>query len=126
MAEIWPGLTKIAIDHAVAEPAAAAGEVAVVPAGFDWEDIGDFAALADLVPEDGSGLKVLGDPATVLAQGSTGLVVPQGGRTIAVLGLDDVVVVDTGDALLVTTSAHAQDVKSLVEALKASGRTDLV
>jgi len=126
MSEVWPGLTKIAIDHAVAEPAAAAGKVAVVPAGFGWEDIGDFAALADLVPDAGDGLKVLGDPAVVLSRGSSGLVVPHGGRTVAVLGLDDVVVVDTGDALLVTTTAHAQDVKSLVEALKASGRSDLV
>ncbi|HEX7715724.1 MAG TPA: sugar phosphate nucleotidyltransferase [Marmoricola sp.] len=121
--EIWPGLTKIAIDHAVAEPAAAAGRVAVVPATFDWEDIGDFAALSDLVP--GEGLKVLGDGGRVLALGSTGLVVPEGGRTVAVLGLEDVVVVDTGDAVLVTTRAHAQDVKSVVEALKASGRGDL-
>jgi mannose-1-phosphate guanylyltransferase len=53
------------------------------------------------------------------------LVVPHGGRTVAVLGLSDVVVVDTGDALLVTTTAHAQDVKSLVETLKATGRADL-
>jgi len=121
--EIWPGLTKIAIDHAVAEPAAAAGRVAVVPAGFGWEDIGDFAALGDLVP--GGGVKVLGDADRVVALGSSGLVVPEGGRTVAVLGLDDVVVVDTGDAVLVTTSAHAQDVKSIVEALKASGRGDL-
>jgi mannose-1-phosphate guanylyltransferase len=121
--EIWPGLTRIAIDHAVAEPAAAAGRVAVVPAGFAWEDIGDFAALAELVP--GNGVKVLGDADRVVALGSSGLVVPDGGRTVAVLGLEDVVVVDTGDAVLVTTSAHAQDVKSIVEALKASGRGDL-
>jgi mannose-1-phosphate guanylyltransferase len=123
--EIWPGLTKIAIDHAVAEPAAAAGKVAVVPGGFGWEDIGDFAALADLLPESGPGLKVLGDSDVVLATGSTGLVVPGSGRTVAVLGLDDVVVVDTGDALLVTSTAHAQDVKSIVEALKSSGRSAL-
>ncbi|RNM13580.1 mannose-1-phosphate guanylyltransferase [Nocardioides pocheonensis] len=123
--EIWPGLTKIAIDHAVAEPAAAAGKVAVVPGGFGWEDIGDFAALADLLPDAAPGLKVLGDADVVLASGSTGLVVPGSGRTVAVLGLDDVVVVDTGDALLVTTTAHAQDVKSIVEALKSSGRSAL-
>jgi mannose-1-phosphate guanylyltransferase len=121
---VWPGLTKIAIDHAVAEPAAAAGRVAVVPATFGWEDIGDFAALADLV--EGDGTKVLGDAGRVLAIDSTGLVVPEGGRTIAVLGIEDVVVVDTGDALLVTTRAHAQDVKSVVETLKQSGRGDLV
>ncbi|HEY0903869.1 MAG TPA: mannose-1-phosphate guanylyltransferase [Marmoricola sp.] len=122
--EIWPGLTKIAIDHAVAEPAAAAGRVAVVPATFGWEDIGDFAALGDLLPE-ADGVRVLGNADAVLALGSNGLVVPTGGRTVAVLGLDDVVVVDTDDAVLVTTRAHAQDVKAVVAALKASGRDDL-
>ena len=44
--ERWPGLTRIAIDHAVAEPAAAAGRVAMVPGPFGWEDLGDFASLA--------------------------------------------------------------------------------
>lgn len=122
--EIWPGLTKIAIDHAVAEPAAAAGRVAVVPATFGWKDIGDFAALGDLLPE-ADGVRVLGNADAVLALGSNGLVVPTGGRTVAVLGLDDVVVVDTDDAVLVTTRAHAQDVKAVVAALKASGRDDL-
>jgi mannose-1-phosphate guanylyltransferase len=122
--ELWPGLTKIAIDHAVAEPAAAAGKVAVVPGGFGWEDVGDFAALADLLPAT-DGVQVLGRRDDVLALDSTGLVVAGSGRTVAVLGLDDVVVVDTGDAVLVTTKAHAQDVKVLVEALKGSGRSDL-
>ncbi len=121
---VWPDLTKIAIDHAVAEPAAAAGRVAVVPGTFRWEDIGDFAALADLVPGDTT--KVLGDADRVLAIDSTGLVVPESGRTVTVLGLDDVVVVDTGDALLVTTRAHAQDVKSVVESLRRAGRSDLL
>ena len=125
--ELWPGLTKIAIDHAIAEPAAAAGQVAVVPGSFGWEDIGDFEALDGLLtsvsPE--AGVRVLGDAGQVIAQDSTGLVVAGTGRTIAVLGLDDVVIVDTGDALLVTTTAHAQQVKSVVEALKASGRSSL-
>jgi mannose-1-phosphate guanylyltransferase len=123
--EIWPGLTKIAIDHAVAEPAAAAGRVAVVPGSFGWEDIGDFEALSDLLAAGGDGMKVLGDAGQVLSVDSTGLVVAGTGRTIAVLGLDDVVVVDTGDALLVTSTAHAQDVKAVVQALKDSGRADL-
>ena len=123
--ELWPDLTKIAIDHAVAEPAAAAGRVAVVPGSFGWEDIGDFEALADLLEAGGDGIKVLGDPERVLARDSTGLVVAGTERTIAVLGLADVVVVDTGDALLVTTTEHAQDVKAVVQALKDSGRGDL-
>ncbi|NTV09588.1 MAG: mannose-1-phosphate guanylyltransferase [Zoogloea sp.] len=50
LADLWPTLTKIAIDHAVAEPAAAEGKVAVVPATFTWDDVGDFASLGDLLP----------------------------------------------------------------------------
>ena len=53
--DVWPGLTRIAIDHAVAEPAADAGRVVVVPAPFEWDDVGDFASLATLLPASGSG-----------------------------------------------------------------------
>ena len=56
---------------------------------------------------------------------STGLVVPASGRLVAVIGIDDVVVVDTPDALLVTTRDRAQQVKSVVDRLKSSGRSDL-
>ncbi len=68
---------------------------------------------------------MLGDQALVRAVDTSGLVVPGSGRVVAVVGLDDIVVVDTPDALLVTTRARAQDVKQVVEALKAEGRTDL-
>jgi len=127
LAELWPGLTKVAIDHAVAEPAAARGRVAVVPGGFTWDDVGDFAALGSLLSNSPAvpGLKILGEVDLVLARETTGLVIPGSGRTIAVLGLDDIVVVDTPDALLVTTRAHAQDVKVLADLLKATGRADL-
>ena len=47
--EVWPTLPKIAIDHAVAEPAAAEGRVARVPGEFDWDDIGDFRSLSDVL-----------------------------------------------------------------------------
>jgi mannose-1-phosphate guanylyltransferase len=123
--EVWPTLEKIAIDYAVAEPAAAAGRVAVVPASFGWDDVGDFAALATLLPADAE-VRVLGDGAHVLSRESSGVAVPGHGRLLAVLGLDDVVVVDTPDAVLVTTRARAQDVKSVVEALRALGRSDLL
>ena len=123
LAELWPRLTRIALDHAVAEPAAAAGKVAVVPADLGWDDVGDFDSLATVLPEDGP-VTVLGDAGAVVAQDASGLVVTAD-RTIAVVGLDDVVVVDTGDALLVTTRAHAQSVKSVVAALKERGRADL-
>lgn len=122
--ERWEGLTKIAIDHAIAEPAADIGRVAVVPGAFTWNDVGDFATLRDLLP-GADGLAVLGDPADVVALDSTGLVAARGGRTVAVVGLTDVVVVDTGDAVLVTSTEHAQDVKKVVEALRSAGRTNL-
>lgn len=122
---VWPTLEKVAVDYAVAEPAAAAGRVAVVPAAFGWDDVGDFAALAALLP-DGAGVRVLGDACDVLGRDASGVAVPGSGRLLAVLGLDDVVVVDTPDAVLVTTRARAQDVKAVVDALRAAGRTDLL
>lgn len=123
--EVWPTLPRIALDHAVAEPAAARGRVAVVPGEFGWDDVGDFASLRDILGA-GAGLRVLGDPSLVVALDSGGLVVPASGRTVALVGLDDVVVVDTPDALLVTTRDHAQGVKDVVAALREQGRTDLV
>ena len=127
LAELWPGLTKVAIDHAVAEPAAATGRVAVVPGGFTWDDVGDLDSLASLLADNPTtpGLRILGDVDLVLARDTTGLVVPGSGRTVAVLGLEDIVVVDTPDALLVTTRARAQEVKDLVDLLKSSGRAGL-
>jgi mannose-1-phosphate guanylyltransferase len=121
----WPGLTRIAIDHAVAEPAAAAGRVAVVPGPFGWEDIGDFASLAALTSPNVKGVRILGDESLVVTSDASGLVVPAAGRTVAVVGLDDIVVVDTGDALLVTSYQRAQDVKAVVDELRRLGRTDL-
>ncbi|HEY5247675.1 MAG TPA: mannose-1-phosphate guanylyltransferase, partial [Dermatophilaceae bacterium] len=101
--------------------------VAVVPGRFTWDDVGDFASLGSLLSDVAAvpGLKVLGEADLVVAKDATGVVVPVSGRTVAVLGLDDIVVVDTPDAVLVTTRARAQDVKALVELLKVNGRTDL-
>ena len=127
LADAWTSLPKIALDHAVAEPAAAAGKVVVVPASIGWDDIGDFDSLATLLEDERSAATttVLGDAGLVRAISATGLVVPAGGKMIAVIGLDDVVVIDTPDALLVTTRARAQDVKQIVADLKETGHVDL-
>lgn len=101
-AEVWPGLTKIAIDHAIAEPVAAAGGVAVVPGTFGWDDVGDWHSLAELLPGETS---ILGNPDQVLTVDATGMLVPGTDRLLAVVGVPDVVVVDTADALLVTTES---------------------
>ena len=73
-----------------------------------------------------SGVQVLGDRHRVLSEASAGLVVPDGGRLVALVGVEDLVVVDTPDALLVTTRDRAQDVKSLVDRLRESGRGDVL
>lgn len=125
LGQVWPTLSRIAIDHAVAEPAAARGEVAVVPTDLGWDDVGDFAALAALVGGEGP-VRVLGPASDVVALDSAGLAVATAGRLVAVAGVPDVVVVDTPDALLVTTRAAAQQVKAVVDALAAAGRSGVL
>jgi mannose-1-phosphate guanylyltransferase len=126
MRDLWPSLHKIAIDHAVAEPAAAAGRVAVVPAALGWDDVGDFAALTKLVPESSElpGITAIGPVDDIISIESTATVAA-GGRLVALIGVDDLVVIDTQDALLITRPDRAQDVKKVVEALTAQGRTEL-
>lgn len=122
---LWPQLKKIAIDYAIAEPAAARGRLVVVPGDFDWDDVGDFSAVAKLHNGGRRGrLAILGDQGTVLADSASGIVVSQSRRIVSVVGIRDVVVVDTPDALLVTTTDNAQRVKQVVDAIRRSGNTE--
>lgn len=122
---VWPTLTRIAVDHALAEPVAATGGMAVVPAELGWTDLGDFASLAAML-SDLDGVRVLGPTERVQAIDATGLVVTGDGRTVTLLGVEDIVVVDTPGALLVTTRAHAQRVRAAVERWREQGRDDLL
>ncbi|KAJ6602210.1 nucleotide-diphospho-sugar transferase [Mycena sp. CBHHK59/15] len=125
--EIWSSLEKIPIDNAVAEPAAAGGRVAVVPATFGWDDVGDFSSLADLLPAERNQPRILGDSNLVITeQVAGGIVVPQSGRLIACLGVDDLVIVDMPDTLLVTTRARSQEVKRLVKRARDAGWSRLL
>ncbi|HJR90076.1 MAG TPA: mannose-1-phosphate guanylyltransferase [Aeromicrobium sp.] len=113
----WPGLPKIAIDHAIAEPVSLEGGMGVVPGDFGWDDIGDFEALSELAGADRD---------DTLWIDSDGLAIADDGTLIAVVGVPDAIVVRTRDALLVTTRDQAQRVKEVPEALKQRDRTDLV
>lgn len=115
--DVWPGLTRIAIDHAIAEPVSLEGGMAMIPGSFSWDDLGDFAALQDVGAASA--------PGTIWVD-ADGLTIAEDGTTIAVVGLHDVIVVRTVDATLVTTREHAQRVKDVVSALKDRGRDDLV
>lgn len=131
-ARVWPGLEKVAIDYTVAEPAAAKGSLAVIPGFFQWDDVGDFASVSRLrqIEQAAAGedpkVVVMGDPARVVDVDATGLVISRTDRVIAVAGIPDVVVVDTEDALLVTTRAKAQQVKELVKAIGASEHPEVL
>ena len=125
---VWPTLPKIAVDYAVMEDAAARGRVATVPADFGWADVGDFRNLGELLDADERGNVVVpaagGAPEPVLSDTSGSVVAVDDGRLVALLGVQDVVVIDTPGALLVCARDRAQDVKQLVDELKAAGRTE--
>lgn len=128
MKEHWPGIEKIAFDYAVAEPLSAAGGVAVVPGSFGWDDIGDFNSVAALLPSSNRrNIKILGDADRVMYLDSAGdMVVPGSERTVALLGVDDMIVVDTPDALLVAPRARSQEVKDMVAKLAQYGCDDIL
>ncbi len=127
MERVWETLPKTAIDYAVAEPAAAAGDVAMVPGSFSWDDVGDFDAVARLNTEkSGEELTILGEKDNVINHGCSGIVVANTDRKISIIGLDDIVVVDTPDALLVAPRSKAQAVKDAVGEVKARGLNNLL
>ena len=127
LTENWPHLTKIAIDHAIAEPVAADGGVAVVPADaqLGWTDLGDFEALTGIVAEAGNlgeALRVDSDGAAVFGA----LTQDSEGPLVALVGVPDVAVALTPDAILVTRRDHAQSVKVVVDQLAEQGRSNLL
>jgi mannose-1-phosphate guanylyltransferase len=124
--EVWPTLPRISVDYAVMEGAAAAGLVGTVPGDFGWSDVGDFHTLGEALPADENGNVVVAavadDKAEVILRDSTGtVVVPRSGRLVAAVGVTDLVVVDTPDALLICPRHRAQDVKQLVDEVKELG-----
>ena len=108
----------ISIDYAIAEQTQVS---AVIPADLGWSDVGSWDALWDISPKNADGNVLLGD---VLTEDAHGCYVRSEGPLTAVAGLDDVVVVVTRDAVLVTHKDRAQDVKKLVEQLKKDGRIE--
>ena len=132
LGQVWPTLPKISVDYAVMEGAAAAGRVATEPGAFGWNDVGDFHTLGEVLPGDEANNVIVepgGDqekPDVMLVDSAGVVVVPHSGRHVSVLGMRDIVVVDTPDAVLVCPRERAQDVKRLVEELKGRGDLRLV
>jgi mannose-1-phosphate guanylyltransferase len=116
LARAYRAVPAVSIDTGVLERAE---RVAVVPARFGWSDVGSWAAVGDLWPRDGR----LGNAArgAILAVDSSGCVVDSPGRLVALVGVEDLVVVDTPDALLVCPKGRAQDVRRVVAELERRG-----
>lgn len=117
---VWEDLPAIAIDHAIAEPVAQEGGVAVVAArNIGWSDVGDFDALGTMAPTEGS-------PRIVAIDSPGSVVRSPEEKVVTIVGIPNAVVIDSGDALLVTTRAHAQRVTAVVEKLAQEGHESLL
>ena len=117
-AEIWATLADSTIDQGVMERS---DRIAVVPATLGWSDVGDWHGLGELIAADPDGNAVHGD--VVQADTRNSVIWSETGRLIALVGLDNIAVVDTEDALLVINRENAQDVRRIVDQLKQMRRT---
>ncbi len=127
LGEAWPALPKLSVDYAVMEGAAARGRVATVPGDFGWHDVGDWDTLGAILPAAPDGNVLLGPAGSHLAIDTRDTLVASGsGRVVATLGISGLVVIDTDDAVLVCRRDRAQDVRQLVEMLRADGRAALL
>ena len=114
LAALYPTLPKISVDYALMEKSA---NVVVVPATFDWDDVGAWPAIAKHFPQDAAGNVLRG--LAMVEGGKNNIVVSADGHLTAVIGADDLVVVHTPDATLVCTKARAQEIKALLKRLEA-------
>ncbi len=115
---VWPQVENETIDYGIMERA---DDVAVIPVDIGWSDVGDWTALSELLPADEEGNVVVGqhvglDTTDCLIHGSR--------RLVTTIGLEDMIVVDTEDALLICPKERAQEVRDLVRKLKESGREE--
>ena len=113
---------SISIDNGIMEKASG---LRVVPGAFGWNDVGSWAALPAVRPPDARGNVVLGGATLIDGDGNI-VVAEEGAPFVGVVGVRDLVVVATRDALLVVPKDKAQDVRKIVEAAKQAGRTDLL
>ncbi len=113
-AEHFAAMPDVSIDYALMEHSA---KVAVVPAAFDWSDIGSWGALSSLVEADAQDNRAAGNAIFI---DSRNTFVQSEGRLVAAVGVENLIVVDTADAILVAHADRAQDVRQVVKRLKDS------
>ena len=118
--EMFAAAPSQSIDYGVMEKH---DDVVALPADIGWSDVGSWASLAELQETDEAGNAVEGD---VVLVDSKGCLVQAESRTVAVLGVENLAVVETADAVLVCPLARAQEVRRIVAALEARGAEELL
>jgi mannose-1-phosphate guanylyltransferase len=127
-AEVYPLCENISVDYAVLEPRSAKGEgrseIYCVPGDFGWNDLGSWAALHEHLTDGGMETVVEGAGSVAIDAARNYVYAP--GKMVAMVGVSDLVVVETEDALLVTTRERSQDVGKVVAELKGMGKGSLI
>ena len=129
-AEEYPRCENISIDYAVLERRSAKGEqrseIYCLPADFGWNDLGSWASLHEHLGDVEADNVIDGATTGLVTIQSTGNYVYAPGKMVALLGVDDLVVVETEDALLITTRHRSQDVSKIVKSIHESGRMEFI
>ncbi len=122
--KVWPEIKPQTIDFGIMENAE---KVAVIPAkDLEWNDVGSWEAIFDLLPKDEHGNITKGIDHMALDTKDTLVFGEESPRLVVTIGAEDLIIVDTGDILLVCKRGQAQDVRQVVKRLREEGRTDLI
>lgn len=117
--EVYPQIKSISVDYGIMEQS---DEVMVVPGEFGWNDVASFDMLKVMHDEDAAGNIVVGNCVNIDTKDS--VVYSSSGRLVTTLGLDNIVVVETADSIMVCSKDRVQEVKKIVDELKAQGKTE--
>lgn len=108
---------SVSIDYGIME---VASDIFTIPSSFGWDDVGSWLALERIISNDNHGNAIQGN---VVSVDSKNMIILGGKKLIATVGLDDIIIVDTDDVLLVCSKNEAQNVKSVIEALRNQNKT---
>ena len=123
LSDVYPSIRKISIDFAVMEPSAAKGDVLVIPGECGWNDVGSWDMMDVLNDPDENGNVTIGD---VVAPDVKNSVIYASGKTVTAVDVDNLIIVETPDAIMVCRKDKAQNVKKIVDYLSESGRKELL
>jgi mannose-1-phosphate guanylyltransferase len=117
---LWPELSPQSIDYGVME---GARDVVVIPVDIGWSDVGNWSSMREILPADADGNVVVGEHVGLETRNT---IVFGGHRLIATIGLEDMIIVDTDDALLICPVDREQDVREMVRQLREMGRKEVL